>query len=230
MDRIKSIGIIMDGNRRWAKACGKSAWDGHRAGADIVFSLGEASAGLRERWGLEYVTLYTFSTENWSRTPEEVSFLLSLIREKFVEFADWFVEHGIRMKIVGDRSRFSNDMQKLFIELEKKTEAGKNFTVAFALSYGGRTEILDAVNRLIAAGTAVDEKTFSDTLWMGQSGIPDPEIIIRTSGEMRTSGFLPWQSVYSELFFTDTLWPDFTVTELEKIFSEYQSRERRRGK
>jgi undecaprenyl diphosphate synthase len=136
-------------------------------------------------------------------------------------------ETAIRVKVIGERERFSPRLQELMNSVEKKTAGNTGGTVVFGLSYGGRAEILDATNRLIKAGKPVDEKTFSNALWTG--GMPDPELIIRTSGERRLSNFLPWQGTYAELFFIETYWPDFTRVHLEKIFEEFQTIEKRHG-
>lgn len=234
MKPIRSIGIIMDGNRRWAKERGLPAFEGHRAGLDALKKLAEDLPGLNTTYGLRYVTLYAFSTENWNRIQEEVGYLMKL----FEEGLKWIVnehvknsaknpETAVRIKIIGQRGRFSPELQTLIADAEEKTKNFGGVTVTFALSYGGRAEIVDAVARLQKSRETVTESAFSDALWTG--GIPDPDIIIRPGGEQRLSNFLPWQSVYSELFFPKTYWPDFTREELEKVFAEYYERERRHG-
>ncbi|MFZ2167870.1 MAG: polyprenyl diphosphate synthase [Minisyncoccia bacterium] len=223
----KCIGIIMDGNRRWAKARGLKALEGHRAGGETLKS---AVTWARDA-GVEHIIFYTFSTENWNRTEEEVSYLLNLIGE-FIEkeFGHFNSEGGV-VHYVGDLSRFSPELQKTLKESEMKIANNPGPHVYFALNYGGRQEILSAVKKIVSEKPEEEEITdayFAQHLQTG--GMPDPDIIIRTSGEMRLSGFLPWQSVYSELFFTNTLWPDFTKEEFDAILVEFAERERRHGK
>lgn len=240
MQAIRSIGIILDGNRRWAKERGLSALQGHRAGFDALKKLAGSAPALKEKYGLEYVTLYAFSTENWNRLEEEVGYLMKLFEEGLrwvvgghVENGKKDPEHAIRIRIIGQRERFSLALQTLMNEAEEKTAGFGGVTAVFALSYGGRAEILQAVEKLSARGESasgekkVTEEIFSTALWT--DGIPDPDLIIRTSGEHRLSNFLPWQGVYSELFFPKIYWPDFTVGDLEKIFEEFYSRNRRHG-
>lgn len=226
--KISSVGIIMDGNRRWAKERGLPIIEGHRRGADVIENIAKGVKKLKKEYGLAYVTLYTFSTENWNRAPDEVEYLMDLIRTRFPRLGDTYAAEGIRIRIIGERHRFDSDIQDIFNRLEAQTEHHTEFTVAFALSYGGRAEIVAAVNTLIAAGNPVSEDDISQSLWT--VGIPDPDIIIRTSGEQRLSGFLPWQGVYSELFFTKTFWPDFNVEEFMSVLDAYLMRQRRHGK
>ena len=233
MKPIRSIGIIMDGNRRFAKERGLPAFEGHRAGYEALKKLTEAAPRLKQTYGLEFVTLYAFSTENWNRTKEEVGYLMSLFEEGLQTVLNEYVKNGnknpesaIRIRIIGQRSRFSEKIQTLMSEVEEKTKHFGGITATFALSYGGRAEILDAVLKL-KKDAPLSEESFTDSLWT--AGIPDPDIIIRTGGEQRLSNFLPWQGVYSELFFPKKYWPEFTPEELEKIFAEYYERERRHG-
>ncbi len=230
MNPIRAIGIIMDGNRRFAKAHSLPSVEGHRKGMESLRTLSKHLPAFRETYGLEYVYLYAFSTENWNRTPVEVKLLMELFEKGFSEIlsdTEDDTQTARRIRIIGERHRFSPKLQKLMTEAEQKTEENGGATVVFCLSYGGRAEILDAANRLIAKGKAVDEKEFSDALWSG--GMPDPDLIIRTGGDTRLSNFLPWQSVYSELFFTETLWPAFTARELEDILDAFRSRKRNFG-
>ncbi|MDO8523789.1 MAG: polyprenyl diphosphate synthase [bacterium] len=235
MKSIRSIGIIMDGNRRWAKARGRLSFEGHRAGLDTLKKLGEELPRLKSTYGLEYVTLYAFSTENWNRSPEELAFLMKLFESAFADLLKTLErgkvapEKKFRLRVVGQKERFSPKLQALMADVEAKTADFSEGTVFLALSYGGRAEILNAVLALVEkGGKNVTEESFAKHLWT--SGMPDPDLIIRTGGEKRLSNFLTWQGVYSELFFTDTFWPDFSVTEVENIFKEFQGRERRRGK
>jgi undecaprenyl diphosphate synthase len=237
---IRSIGVIMDGNRRFAKAHGLSTKEGHEAGYRTLKKIADEFPRLKEEYGLEFITLYAFSTENWKRAPEEVAHLLDLFERGMREMGRELKERNIRIQSIGDTARFPKHMQEMLNTIEEESQAMTSGTVAFALSYGGRAEIVDAVNRAVKDGREVTEEEFEKMLWTGPRAnsteigtgvhIPDPDLIIRTSGEQRLSNFLPWQSVYSELFFTETLWPDFTVEELEKIFIEYRTRERRHGK
>jgi len=229
---IRSIGIIMDGNRRWAKARGLPSFEGHRQGYEALKKLADEFPRLKETYGLEYATLYAFSTENWKRSADEVEFLMQIFASALTEMIDSVTkglaeEKKIRIRIAGQRERFSPQLRKLMDTVEEKTKDFTAGTVCFALSYGGRAEIVNAANEIIKNGDEMSEENVNKYLWT--AGIPDPDLVIRTSGEERVSGFLTWQSVYSELFFTDTLWPDFTVIELEKIFAEFHERERRHG-
>ena len=221
------VGIIMDGNRRWAKGQGKIVLEGHRAGGETLKNT--------VRWardaGVGHIIFFTFSTENWKRTAEEVSYLLGLISEFLEKEFEGFHKEGGILHFVGDLSRFSPALQKVFKETEEKTKNNTGIHVYFALNYGGREEILSAVKKIVEENPEQEniiEEYFAK--YLQTYPMPDPDIIIRTSGEMRLSGFLPWQSVYSELFFTKTLWPDFSKEEFGKILEEYNERERRMGK
>lgn len=220
-------GIIMDGNRRWAKVRGLSSLEGHRAGSE---TLKNAVQWAKDA-GVGHIIFYTFSTENWNRSEEEVSYLLGLIGDFIKKELEHFHTEGGVLHYVGDLSRFSPALQKTLKESAEKTAGNSGPHVYFALNYGGRQEILSAVRSIVSekpeAGEITDEY-FAKHLQTGD--MPDPDIIIRTSGEMRLSGFLPWQSVYSELFFTNTLWPDFSKEEFESILAEFSERERRHGK
>ncbi len=222
-----SIGIIMDGNRRWAKAQGMSPLKGHHAGGKTLKNV--------VRWardaGVKHIIFYTFSTENWNRSEEEVSYLLNLIGEFIAAELETFNTEGGVLHYAGDLSRFSESLQQTLKNSEEKTKNNPGPHVYFALNYGGRQEILSAVKKIAAENPKsedITEEYFAKHLQTGD--MPDPDLIIRTSGEMRLSGFLPWQGVYSELFFTNTFWPDFSQEEFLKILEEYGQRERRRGK
>ncbi len=220
------IGIIMDGNRRWAKKQGLPAYAGHTNGykkLKEVLSWTEA-AGVRN------LIVYAFSTENWNRSAEEVSYLMDIFRHALKDDLEEISGKHIQVRFFGTRERFSADMQKMMDGVEEKTKNNGGFTLGIALSYGGRAEILSAAKKMCAekAGESATEKDFETYLW--SAGMPDPDIIIRPGGEKRLSGFLTWQSVYSELFFTDTLWPDFSKEEFDSVLNEFAARERRRGK
>lgn len=218
------VGFIMDGNRRWAKEQNFATLDGHKAGEGIFYD----SAQWVKEMGIPHAVYYAFSTENWQRNPEEVSYLMQLF-ELFLERMlgeIHFVQ--VRVKVIGTREDFSAHLQALIGRLETVSEQYTKTTIWIALSYGGRAEIVAACNRAIAKGVPVDENSL--TQYLQTAGMPDPDLIIRTSGEQRLSNFLPWQSVYSELFFTDTYWPAFTKEEFTRIVGQYGDRQRRRGK
>lgn len=226
---IQCLGFIMDGNRRWAKEQGLQTYAGHKKGAEVFTDIAKNVRDKR----IPHAVFYAFSTENWNRPEAEVSYLMSLFQEALDDLEKKLNEDSdlkVRLCIVGDREKFSPELQERINAIEAKSAAfsDADTTVWIALSYGGRAEIIAGVNRAIAAGEPVTEETFNQYLWTAQ--MPDPDIIIRTSGEKRISNFMTWKSVYSELFFTDTLWPDFTVEELDAILTAYQDRQRRKGK
>lgn len=221
------VGFIMDGNRRWAKTKGMPTLKGHHAGGETLKNVVKFAKEI----GVKHIIFYTFSTENWKRSDEEVSYLLGLIVEFLKNELEYFNKEGGVLHYAGDLSRFSLDLQKTLIDAKEKTANNSGPHVYFALNYGGRQEILSAVKKIVLDNPKIEDITedyfakYLDTFPM-----PDPDIIIRTSGEMRLSGFLPWQGVYSELFFTKTLWPDFSKEEFLKIIEEYSNRDRRIGK
>jgi undecaprenyl diphosphate synthase len=225
----RSIGIIIDGNRRWAKEHGISSMEGHYKGYE---KIQDAFMWAREA-GVEEIIIYAFSTENWNRSAEEVSYLMKLIGEIFDTKLKELDTEQARIRVIGDCTRLPKEIQEKIVEIEERTKDRTNGTIAFAISYGGRLEILSAVNQLLAkqndAGREViTEQELKDAMW--SAGLLDPDLIIRTGGEKRLSNFLPWQSVYSELFFTDTKWPAFTKEEFLAILEDYSQRERRHGK
>lgn len=220
----KSVGMIIDGNRRWAKERNLFPWQGHEAGYKKVK---EVMMWLRNR-GVKYATVYTFSTENWNRPEQEVTFLIKLIEHVLRNELTWAVAEGIRLKTVGDPAPFSVEVQKLIQAAEGKTKDCNRITLGIALNYGGRAEILHAVNEAVKIGKSITEEEFSKLLYT--KDIPDPDMIIRTSGEQRLSNFLPWQSVYSELFFVKKFFPDLEKADIDAVFTEYAERDRRRGK
>lgn len=216
----------MDGNRRWAKEQGLSTFEGHAKGgevfADSVTWVSEAN--------IPHVVYYAFSTENWKRSEAEVAYLMEL-------FADWLqtIERKInestgdkvRVRVIGRRSDFSAALQTQMTELEDRTAANMGTTAWVALSYGGRVEIVEAVNKAVEKGEPVTEASFEKLLWTAD--LPDPDVIVRTSGEQRLSNFLTWRSVYSEFIFLEKHWPALTKADLTDILGEYEKRERRRG-
>lgn len=219
-----SIGFILDGNRRWAREQGLPTLEGHRKGMEKVK---EILAWAKEA-GVKEVIVYAFSTENWNRSPEEVSYLMALFEEFCKKWTEEVATQGGKLRFIGQRERFSESLREKMSEAEEKTKDGVNGTLAIALSYGGRAEILAATNHLIETGaTNVDEVRFKEAMW--SAGLADPDIIVRTGGEQRLSNFLTWESVYSELFFTSTKLPAFTREEFDAILAEYAERDRRHG-
>jgi len=224
------VAIIMDGNGRWARERRLPKIAGHKRGAEALRNTVVAAREL----GIGYLTVYGFSSENWNRPPSEVDDLMGLLRlylrKEIVELG----KNGVRLRVIGDFSRFDKDIIDLIDYAEEQTGQNTTLHLTLALSYGGRAEITQAARRcaeLVAAGTLslddVDEKHFAENLFT--TGLPDPDLVIRTSGEQRISNFLLWQSAYSELVFTPTLWPDFGKADLVAAIGEYHQRERRYG-
>lgn len=221
------VGFIMDGNRRFAQSVGQPALFGHEQGYRVFKEMIEV---VRSE-GIPHVVYYAFSTENWQRSREEVSGIFGLVHHAGMEYlaADMARQKKTIFRFVGDRSRLSEGTRGVIERLETVVgDTESVVTVWVLLSYGGRAEIVAAVNKAVAAGLTVDEEDFSKLLWTAD--MPDPDLIIRTGGERRLSNFLPWQSVYSELFFTDTYWPAFTAAEFHVMLAEYRTRHRRRGR
>lgn len=219
----KHVGIIMDGNGRWAKKRGLPRTAGHRAGADVFENI------CREcgRLGIKEVTFYAFSTENWKRPKEEVNTLMRLFYDFLIEAKERIAEtEDIRVKFAGEREGIHPELLKLMDEAEFETAHRKGTVVNLAINYGGRQEIVSAVNRLIAGGkTEITEQDISDNLYT----MPDCDLIIRPSGEERLSNFLLWQAAYSEFWYSDVLWPDFKVEDLHMALHEFEKRNRRFG-
>ena len=214
----------MDGNGRWAKARRKPRLSGHRAGAE---ALDRVMHYCREA-GIRYLTVYAFSTENWKRSKAEVSGLMSLLSRYIRSKRDELIANGVRFRVVGRLADLSAKIRKEIAGLEEATKAGE-FTLAVALSYGGRAEIVDAANAWRRANPDGELTEESFRAYLYAPDIPDPDLIIRTSGELRTSNFLLWESAYSEYYFTDVLWPDFGKDEFDKAMAAYAKRERRMG-
>lgn len=231
-DVPQHVAIMMDGNRRWAKKQGLAAIAGHAYAVDkVVEELIERAGEM----GIKYLTLWAFSTENWKRDSEEVSGLMNLFRKALMTKVKRFIQKGARLKMIGDISRFAPDIQEGMRKAMKESEENTKITVTFALNYGGRDEILRAIGEMIndpARSDLVGLRLQDQTLekYLDTAGMPDPDLIIRTGGEMRTSGFMMWQSAYSEFYFTEKLFPEFSPLELEKAIAEYQKRQRRFGK
>ncbi len=224
------IAIIMDGNGRWARLRGKERYEGHAAGVEPV----RASLRAAVRWGVKYLTLYAFSTENWGRPAEEVSSLMELFCRSVVNETPELVRQGVRIAMIGDRSRFSEKVQRYLAEAEQKTAGGERLTLILALNYSSRSEITRAVRQLAARAAAgeitpesIDEAAISQAL--DTAPYPDPDLVVRTSGEQRLSNFLLWQSSYAELWFPEVLWPDFTEADFDRAIEEYARRDRRFG-
>lgn len=219
------IGFIMDGNRRWARARGMATHEGHREGYE---SLVRVARNLYDAH-IPHMACYAFSTENWKRTEEEVSYLMGLLENAIEELPDVFRREGkeVNVRVIGERNRLPQSLTKAIAHLEEENLDNPRLTIWVALSYGGRAEIVDAVNRAIEQGVPVTEDSFGRLLWT--AGMPDPDLIVRTSGEQRLSNFLPWQSAYSELLFVDVPWPDFGEREFRSMLEVYATRQRRHG-
>lgn len=224
------VAVIMDGNGRWAKKRLMPRNFGHKAGAKVVEQICEDAYNL----GIQYLTVYAFSTENWKRSVEEVTGIMNLLRSYLTDCIERASRNNMRVRVIGDRSALDQDIVDKIDTLEKQTACydGLNFTIA--LNYGGRDELLRAVRHMTEdvqngklRDTEIDETTFSR--YLDTWDIPDPDLLIRTSGELRLSNFLIWQLAYTEFYFTDVLWPDFTVEELKKAIRYYNGRERRYG-
>jgi len=218
------VAIIMDGNGRWARRKGLPRVEGHRRGAEVVENVVRWSA----EFGIKYLTLYTFSTENWRRPKEEIEFLFSLLVEKLETKAPELIKENVRLRFMGRLEDLPEKLKNKCREAEEMTKSNDGLNLIIALNYGGRAEIVDAVERILREGaTEVNEEGFRKYLYLPD--VPDPDLIIRTSGEMRLSNFLLWQSAYSELYFTEKLWPDFTKDDFIKALEDYSKRERRFG-
>ncbi len=220
----KCIGIILDGNRRWARERGLPSLEGHRRGFSTVEPIVLAVRDL----GIAHVAMFGFSTENWNRSAEEVSYLLKLFEEIIRNELKRLASENVAVRFVGQRERFPENLQRLMREAEEKNPPNPRTTLWVCLSYGGRAEIVSAAQALAEHGELVTEESLAGALWT--VGMPDPDLIIRTGGEHRISNFLLWQSAYSELFFPKMYWPDFTKADLKAILEEYATRERRMGK
>jgi undecaprenyl diphosphate synthase len=225
-EHARTVAIIMDGNGRWAGRRGLSVAEGHRAGTRALRRTVEAAIDL----GLETLVVYAFSTENWSRPPGEVDSLMDIFGETIERELPDLVRQGVRTRFIGRRDRASAELREQMERLEEETAANERLNLWVALDYGGRAELVEAARRLVEAGidpSEIDENVLQANLYAPE--LPDPDLLIRTSGERRISNFLLWQLAYSELVFTDTLWPDFGRPELEQALAAYASRRRRFG-
>ena len=223
----KHIAITMDGNGRWAKTKGKLRIFGHKNGVKAVRDTVEGAAEI----GIEFLTLYAFSSENWNRPEKEVNALMTLLVSAINKETKTLMNNNIRLCTIGDINKLPSKAQKELQESITKTKDNTRMTLVLALSYSGRGEIINAVQNIIKDGKKpeeINEDTFQQ--YLTTKSVPDPELLIRTSGEYRISNFLLWQIAYSELYFTETLWPDFRRADLYKAILNYQTRERRFGK
>ena len=226
----KHIAIIMDGNGRWATKRSLPRKAGHKAGAEALEKIIYAAKEL----GLEHLTVYAFSTENWKRSEEEVGAIMDILRFYLKNYFKKFVKDDIRMHVIGDKTRLDQDIQDAIEEIEALSKEKQGMTVHIALNYGGRDELRRAVGKIaqdVAEGKLAAADVTEDVITnaLDTAGTPDPELLIRTSGEERISNFLLWQIAYSEFYFSEMLWPDFNKTELQKAIYYYQNRERRFG-
>ena len=227
MNPLNHVAIIMDGNGRWAKSKGKLRIFGHNNGVKAVKNTVEAAAEI----GIEFLTLYAFSTENWNRPSKEVNALMTLLVSAINKETKTLIDNNIKLSTIGDTDSLPSKAKKELAEAIDKTKENTRMTLVLALSYSGRWDILNAVNEITKKGVGNDKITEEQfQQYLSTKSVPDPELLIRTSGEYRISNFLLWQIAYSELYFTDTLWPDFRRGDLEKAILDYQSRERRFGK
>jgi undecaprenyl diphosphate synthase len=222
----KRVAIIMDGNGRWATGHGLPVSEGHRAGTRAVRRTVEAAIDL----GIESLTVYAFSTENWTRPADEVGALMEIFGETIERELPDLCKQGVRVRFIGRRDRVPDDLRRRMAELESETAENTRLDLWVALNYGGRAEIVDAARRLVEDGVPaeqVDEGALASRLYAPE--LPDPDLLIRTSGEVRTSNFLLWQLAYAELVFVDRLWPDFDGRDLRQALGEYAQRRRRFG-
>lgn len=226
----KHIGIIMDGNGRWAKKRLLPRVLGHKQGAKALDKLLNDAKGL----GVEHITVYAFSTENWKRAEEEVSGIMGILREYMNKYFRDYANSDFRVDSIGDLSALAPDLQKDIAELKEVSKDRTGIHLTIAMNYGGRDEIRRAVQKIaqeVKAGEIEPEDITEELIsnHLDSAGTPDPELIIRTSGELRTSNFLMWQSAYSEYYITDKLWPDFNIDDLKEAINSYQNRDRRFG-
>lgn len=220
------IAIIMDGNGRWAQARHRPRVFGHQAGVKTVRRIVEDAADL----GIKYLTLYSFSTENWTRPKAEIAALFALLKQYVADDLETLNENNVRVRILGSRTGLKPDLLELIERVEDRTKNNSEFHLNIAFNYGGRDEILRAFAKASEAGVDIAAMLETDvTAYLDTSDIPEPDLVIRTSGETRVSNFLLWQAAYAEFIFTDVLWPDFSKADLEAAIAEFQTRERRYG-
>lgn len=226
----KHVAIIMDGNGRWAKKRNKPRQFGHVQGAKTVEQIIEDGYNM----GIQYITVYAFSTENWKRSEDEVSALMKLLQNYLIDCIERSTKNNMRVRVIGDKSGLSDSIVKKINELEETTKSATGLKFTIAINYGGRDEIRRAVTKIAedVAAKRIEPQAITEDLisnYLDTAGLPDPDLLIRTSGEERLSNYLPWQLAYTEFYFTDVLWPDFTKEDLLKAIRYYNGRERRFG-
>jgi undecaprenyl diphosphate synthase len=220
----RHLGIIMDGNRRWAREKGLPLLEGHRQGAEVLKKIAIAAKGK----GIKILTFFCFSTENWQRPKNEVDYLMDLVHEYFLSGIEKLKNENIKIKVIGQKDKLPKKIIADIARTEKETENYSGMTLNLALSYGGRAEIVDAVKNIIKSGIdpeKITEETIKENLWTS-----DVDLVIRTGGEQRLSGFLLWQAAYSEFLFVNKFWPDFSEADLDAALADYANRQRRFGK
>lgn len=230
MAPLEHLAIIMDGNGRWAKNQGLPRIAGHHQGVQTVVQVVDECVKV----GIRYLSLFAFSSENWGRPQQEVDALMELLLQFLSSQRQKMLDGGIRLRVIGDRSRLTDSVRQALVTAEEETAVGTTLTMVLALSYGGRDEILRAAKKMAEQAIAgvVDLQSFDNkkfSAFLDTQDIPEPDLLIRTSGEQRISNFLLWQAAYAELYFTDVLWPDFTAQELHKALEDYRQRKRRFG-
>lgn len=226
MPAVNHLAIIMDGNRRWAKEHGMPSIEGHRVGYDRLKQVGDWCLDRK----ISVFTVFAFSTENWKRAEDEVGYLMDLLENALTKELDHFHERGVRLKIIGQRDRLRPSIVRAIEDAEAKTAQNSRATFVICLNYGGRLEIVDACKSLVRQGVSeanIDEAAVRSAMYWPD--MPDPDLIVRTSGEERLSGFLLWQAAYSEFYWTKKHWPDFDEQELDAALAEYETRQRRFG-
>ena len=221
------IVLFPDGNRRWAKQRGIHSLEGHKKGYENLLDFSE---WCKNR-GVKALTAFGFSTENWNRTKEEVDYLMNLLEKCLVDNVEKYNKDGVRVRVIGQKERLPESLQKAIEKTEKETENNSSLFLNLAISYGGKWDILNAVKKIVEekiSADKIDEKLFED--YLSTAGLPSPDLIIRAGGEMRMSNFVLWQAAYSELYFSSKLWPDFTEQDLDLALEEFDRRSRRFGK
>jgi len=221
---IQHLGIILDGNRRFAKKLVLEPWKGHELGAGKIEKLFDWCSEL----GIKQATLYCFSIENFNRPKKEFDFLMNLFKKEFTKITsdERLERNGIKINFIGERNRFDGELQEIMKRLENKTSKNTGFIFNFAMAYGGRQEIVNACRKLVSSGEEISLENLQKNLWLSE----EPDLIIRTGGEIRTSNFLPFQSAYSEWFFLEKMWPEFEKQDLVECINEFSNRERRFGR
>lgn len=226
MSKLKHLAIILDGNRRWAKGKGLPTFMGHKSGYERIKDICKWCV----KRDIKVLTVYAFSTENWNRSKKEVKYLMTLLNKTFSEDTEEFNKLGLKVNVIGSKDRISSQIKKNIEKIEKETKNNKKMVLNICFNYGGRLEIVEAVKKIIKEGIEpeqVSEELINKYIWF--KGQPEPDLIVRTSGEKRLSGFLTWTSVYSELYFPSCFWPDFDEKELDKTITEFERRNRRFG-